>query len=143
MAKKDKQRRLDYLCRTQGISYFDKDFSLQNMISTLSHIEAEANKSGNKVYKHYKPLLARLELLRLFIELGYSDTEAYSYWVSLNWEQRKRSGEYRRKPIPVRKDNPNTYGEKFVGAGTKRQPRKCRKTAWKRFKKLFPEHIVK
>jgi hypothetical protein len=139
---KHKQRRLDYLCTTQGISYSDKDFSIRKHLDTLLSIQDLSNKSNNKVYTHDKRLKDRIELLNLFIELGYSDEDAYSHWVSSNWEQRRRSGEYSRKPIPIRKDNPNTYGEKFSGAGTRRQPRKCRKTAWKRFKKLFPEHKI-
>ena len=137
--KKNKQRRLDYLCTTQGLSYFDKDFSVQKNLDILLPIKDLPGRPTKAI----KQLNERIELLNIFIELGYSDADAHSYWVSVNWEQRKRSGEYRKKPIPVRKDNPNTYGEKFVGFGTKRQPRKCRKTAWKRFKKLFPEHIVK
>ena len=138
---KHKQRRLDYLCTTQGISYFDKDFSIRKHLDTLLSIQDLASKS--RIPYRDKQLKDRIELLNLFIELGYSDADAYAHWVSLNWEQRRRSGEYSRKPIPVRKDNPNTYGEKFSGAGTRRQPRKCRKTAWKRFKKLFPEHVIK
>ena len=87
-------------------------------------------------------LYKRLEICDLFIALGYTDQEAYDYWTTTNFERFQQRKQYDLKPIPVRKDNPNTYGEPFVGCGTKRQPKKIRKTAWKRFIKLFPNHKI-
>lgn len=136
---KKKKRRLDNLCRKLGVSLED-DFCLQKQLDRLLSLREFYTKKPSMFNEGNEE---RIELINLFIELGYSSEDAHYYWITLYWEQRRRSGEYRKKPIPIRKDNPNTYGEKFNGGGTRRQPRKCRKTAWKRFNKLFPEHIVK
>lgn len=139
MSDKKKYRRLNYLCTTQGITRSSEPFSIEGQLKIMDWYSHEEKRHQ----KFYSNARERIELLKLFQELGFSDSEAFDYWFSLNWEQRKRSAKYNQKPIPIRKDNPNTYGDKFVGYGTRRQPRKCRKTAWKRFKKLFPEHIIR
>ena len=64
----------------------------------------------------------------------------YSYKKFVHYENR---GLYRKNRVEKRHvENPNIYeGEKPVpNPGTRniRLPRKCRKTAWKRFQKAFP-----
>lgn len=135
MNDKHKYRRLNYLCTTQGVTRSSEPFSIQGSLDSFDWYKGEKS-------KRYDSIRERIELLKLFQELGFTDEEAIEYWFRLNWEQRKRRMSYYSKPIPVKKDNPNTYGEKFIGGGTKRQPRKCRKSAWKRFKKLFPDHNI-
>jgi len=68
------------------------------------------------------------------------EVQSYTTKVFVDYENR---GLYRRNRIEKRHvENPNIYeGEKPVpNPGTRniRLPRKCRKTAWKRFQKAFP-----
>jgi len=144
--QKKKQRRLNYLCANISIldrsqhGFFNekKTFSIDKELDTYKDF---VQHSYNHNYN--KHLAERVELLNLFKELDYSDDEAYQLWVKIFYDRWKLSRQYNAKPIPVRKDNPNIYGAEFHGFGTPRQPRKVRKTAWKRFKKLFPNFIVK
>ena len=69
--------------------------------------------------------------------------EAFDYWYILYTERQAIKYEYKKGPIRVKKDNPNLYGAKFNGYGTRRKPAKCRKTAWKRYYKLFPDELKK
>lgn len=83
----------------------------------------------------------RIALLRLFIETGWDKDECLKFWNSCRRERLKQKSSYRipYSGKPRRKDNFNSYGEPTYLCGTRRYPRKCRKTAWKRFYKLFPE----
>ena len=54
------------------------------------------------------------------------------------WKRHENQGLYKRNnPVKRHVENPNLYeGETFKGGGTLRTPKKCRKTAWKRFNKI-------
>lgn len=142
MKQKDKERRLRLLCGENRIHAHDfeleKPFSIDNEIEAINRIiETVDKKQSSRRYS--KMLYDTLELCILFKDLGYNDQEALVYWRGCWWERGKQKRQYDMKPIPVKKDNPNLYGAEFVGGGTVRQPKKCRKTAWKRFNKLFPD----
>lgn len=144
--RKTKYRRLLYLCTVVGIShrntrFGDKPYSTDEELAAYDKLGFLSKDFKPTVSN--TPLLNRIELLNLFKELNIPDEEAYELWLHTNWNQRKLRISYREKPIPIRKDNPSLYGEEFNGYGTPRQPRKGRKTAWKRFKKLFPNYISK
>lgn len=55
------------------------------------------------------------------------------------WTTWKNKGLYNRKPIQQRRDNKDVLvGSGWSNINKIRYPKKCRKTAWKRFYKLFP-----
>lgn len=128
------KRRLDYLCTK--ISYFnhrvfDKDWSVEK---ELERIKSWSELSDNgKLYK---------EMVELFIKHNFTSNEAWDYWARNYFAQQRRSAIYNAKPIRVRKDNKDTinYGNYpgWYPHNRIRKPKKARKTAWKRFYKLFP-----
>jgi hypothetical protein len=84
----------------------------------------------------------KVELVTLSTQLKVSKEDFLVLWKSIYFNRWRKSSEYNKKPIKIKKDNPNIYaGEEWelIGGGTKRKPRRVRKTAWKRFYKLFPE----
>ncbi len=90
-----------------------------------------------KLESHFKPNF--IEIANIVIELGLDFDATMLEWrekQQLRWDNKSQ---YSRRPIKIRKDNKTEH----VGSGGSnknkvRRPRKCRKTAWKRFYKLFP-----
>lgn len=79
------------------------------------------------------------EVIKLQSDLGLSNDEIVELGQTLREEKFKYRRQYNRKPIAIRRDNKDVK----VGSGGSnrnkiRYPKKCRKTAWKRFYKLFP-----
>ena len=85
----------------------------------------------NKRMKKLHPLAE--ERIKFFKEQNIKPYGIYNY------DQYENKGLYRKNmPQKRHRENPNLYeGEVFNGGGTLRQPRKCRKTAWKRFNKIL------
>ena len=147
---KIKTRRLAYLCSLVGMLNRGRDagdtFSIDRELGWFHE-----NFPGypDHLIEKRKLLCSvdfanRFELLTLFKELEYGDKEAFSFWFTKTRNQWANRRINNAKPIKVQKDNPNLYeGEQWRGGGTPRQPRKVRKTAWKRFKKLYPNYIIK
>ncbi len=84
-----------------------------------------------------------IELHKLFDIANLSYEERNIYFQKYRLERRKIRTDYDAKPIRESKDNKDFYNG--TGGSNKnkvRYPKKCRKTAWKRFAKLFP-HLVK
>jgi len=91
-----------------------------------------------------------LELHDLFDKAGLDEEARKNYVIRLKNERRKYKAEYSKRPVRQRKDNGRNinYSGSYNGPESNphvtyvtpkiRVPRKCRKTAWKRFKKLFP-----
>lgn len=77
---------------------------------------------------------------KLFDKVGYTEDQRKEFWAKHKEEYWEKTREYNRKPEKRHVENPNTYGEKFPACRFTaiRKPRKCRKTAWKRFYKCFP-----
>lgn len=99
----------------------------------------ERMKDDKYTAKKYSTQIDELTTVhRLFDKLGLSEEERCNFWRRYVSLVRNNKPNYNAKPIKSSKDNPNTHGEKFVGGGTPRKPKKCRKTAWKRFYKNFP-----
>ena len=144
---KIKERRLTYLCSLSYIMKWTNDavFSIDRELNSI-----QETYPGYPNHLIIVPLYIslefkqRFEILSLFKELGYSDIDAYSFWLTKyrnKWANRRIMNQ---RPIPVKKDNPTLYdGEVWRGMGTPRQPKKVRKTAWKRFNKLYPNYIKK
>lgn len=86
-------------------------------------------------------ILSRIEAHKLLDKKGLEEKERHTLWVLTNWNQRKLHSNYKNKPIKVRQDNKTeiSYGNRYSSNRNRiRYPKKCRKTAWKRFYKLFP-----
>lgn len=106
--------------------------------------EIATQRINNKSYfEHFRSYSNGIKLQneahQLFVKLGMDETMRRGYWV-LKYSERKASKEeYNKKPIRVRKDNKDiiNYGSGNPQSAI-RYPRKKRKTAWKRFYKLFP-----
>ena len=81
-----------------------------------------------------------LEIRRLFKRLGFSDKDALYFWSDCHMEYFFQKQAYLRKPAQVKKDNKDCFASTRWNSNKNkiRYPRKVRKTAWKRFYKLFP-----
>lgn len=83
------------------------------------------------------------ELHTLFDITNFSEEEKVNFYRTYKWVRRKEHVNYDAKPIREKKDNKDFYNGRGGSNKNKvRYPKKCRKTAWKRFAKLFP-HLVK
>ena len=84
----------------------------------------------------------RLEAHLLLDKKGLTEEQKNVVWVKSNWSQRKKRLSYKAKPKRVRQDNKTEINYSHSGGGCNvnriRYPKKNRKTAWKRFYKLFP-----
>ncbi len=82
------------------------------------------------------------EIHRLFNIASYSEEERNIFFHKHRWVRREDTADYNAKPIKEKKDNKDFYNG---GGGSNknkvRYPKKCRKTAWKRFAKLFPNLV--
>lgn len=121
MSNKKEIKRINYLMHR-----------LNNTDKELIEIWGE-NRMRKGLYKLYSELYSLLEKH----EIKKEDYERK--WIDINIERWKTREEYRKNPIKVRQDNKDVQ----VGSGGSncnkiRYPKKCRKTAWKRFYKLFP-----
>ena len=94
------------------------------------------------IWKHCRPshVMNAIELLELFTELKFSDRDALELWKECFVRRTNAHNVYKKRPIRIRKDNKDVinYGSGGSNSHSIRYPRKCRKTAWKRFYKLFP-----
>ena len=83
------------------------------------------------------------EIHNLFDITNFSEEEKEKFYRTYKWDRRKEHVNYDAKPIKEKKDNKDFYnGNGGSNKNKVRYPKKCRKTAWKRFAKLFP-HLVK
>lgn len=92
-----------------------------------------------ELWKGFRGKDAFDEVSKLRTELKMSIEEVVDLGQTLRHEKFKARSIYRGKPIQSRRDNKDVK----VGSGGSnrnkvRFPKKCRKTAWKRFYKLFP-----
>lgn len=127
--KKD-ERKLWALCSKNFFSWWHlKDFTIDGEYEKIK----EWKKYGNWRDKE------RVEILLLFKKLKYTDEDARRYWFKAYEEHKLVRAEYNRKPKDKRQDNKDYYnGNGGSNSNKIRYPKKCRKTAWKRFNKLFP-----
>lgn len=123
---------------------------LHNLLISIhwlsSRQTAEEFSKSKYLYKQTRmDYLRMLKIHDIFDELGFTDEERDNYYKVFYFNRRQASMEYKKMPKPPRKDNKThiNYGSGggFSGHGI-RYPRKVRKTAWKRFYKLFP-HLKK
>ncbi len=121
-------------------NYISKDD--QRRLNSLIRQEYYRSKEGVKFWEttRKKSYDIIMEAHSLFDRMKISEDDRRSIWLSANMEQSARHKEYKKTPIRVRQDNKNSinYGSGSPGHSTIRYPKKNRKTAWKRFYKLFP-----
>lgn len=135
MATRKQLRRLRHLCSICHPPYKYQAFDMQAKKQELTELTSQFKGT---------PMDERLEMILLFEKLGYSQEEALVFWKESYFDYKLRSSIYGLKPVRERKDNKTTLN---VGSGGTnrswiRYPKKVRKTAWKRFYKLFP-HLKK
>jgi len=80
------------------------------------------------------------EIKEIFQYLDNEGITDYAMWNKAYIRRYIQKSEYNRKPIRVRKDNKTSinWGSGGGNRSSIRYPKKCGKTAWKRFYKLFP-----
>lgn len=93
-------------------------------------------------YHKDKPVFAMIKKVLLTINLH----DLLPFWANIYNDRKAQKKQVNAKPIIERKDN-GTFKNKGSGYGNSnrnkiRYPKKCRKTAWKRFYRLFP-HLDK
>lgn len=81
-----------------------------------------------------------LEAHKIFNEYGWNEAERTEYWRDWLEQRKEKHSLYNSMPSPPRKDNKDyiNYGSGSGNSGWLRYPKNVRKTAWKRFLKLFP-----
>ena len=83
-----------------------------------------------------------ITIIDIFRKYDISNAEAHKFWFTTLSERNRQHRLYKQKPNKVRQDNKTeiNYGTGYnTNRSTIRYPKKCRKTAWKRFNKLFPD----
>lgn len=117
-------------------------FNLDKEIERLSE-RVESYKNSKTIQRKFlKMNNDSLKFFKLLKEkFGDEHDSALEYWKKLGIRESKVTKQYRLRPIIERKDNKNSlnYGSGSSGGSSSiRYPKKNRKTAWKRFFKLFP-----
>jgi len=103
------------------------------MITLNLRIKLKRKFSGRKIRKEKRQ--NELKPIIIIRKMDYDTGQMYDH--QYRYEHKSERRYWRNSPQKKYKDNPNLYkGEIFNGYGTLRQPRKCRKTAWKRYEKI-------
>jgi hypothetical protein len=97
--------------------------------------------SSNTENKYFKKQYGSYyELFDIVKKHKIEQSEFESLWWTKYGKHRIQAEEYDKKPIREHKDNKDYYnGSGGSNVNKVRYPAKCRKTAWKRFYKLFPK----
>lgn len=87
---------------------------------------------------NYKGLI---KIHELYEKVGLTEELYYLHWSHNYADQKSLNRNYDDMVKPLRKDNKDyiNYGSGGGNRSSIRYPKKCRKTAWKRFYKLFPK----
>jgi hypothetical protein len=134
MIKRKELRHLNYLIYTK----FPTTMFLNNMYDTWEKIYHDSNREKWVNKADFFRVFSTI--YQYFDKMGLNKEERIQYIFNLIQQRVDNRSEYRRKPIRVRKDNKDYInGSGYPQGNSIRYPRKCRKTAWKRFYKLFPK----
>lgn len=110
-----------------------------NNLQTILHIIESKNIRNKNLY---------MELFDLLEKKGIDvkKFEQYQQWASENWHKHYSNVNYNSMPKLPYKDSKTYKNSRNSGfhrnANKIRYPKKCRKTAWKRFYKLFPHLLI-
>ncbi len=104
----------------------------------LGILYANAIEYVDNKHPHFKNTI---DIINIFKKYDISNIEAHKFWFLTQRERKQQQAIYQQKPTRVRQDNKTeiNYGSGRGGGSSIRYPKKCRKTAWKRFYKLFPK----
>lgn len=113
--------------------------TLMRSLVPVPQISWDANPATFSASRRSRDRAKYFEVYHLAHEKGLSEDQLRKEWMQESRERLRRHAEYRLKPVQSRQDNK----DQRVGSGgsnrtTIRFPKECRKTAWKRFWKLFP-----
>lgn len=129
MNKAKNERRLNYLLTMLNPSV-DEQYLIE--LKKLIDVSKPARQAKKKEYELYTELFSLANILNI------PKDELKEMWVA---NKHHYNSKYKYMPKPLRQDN-KTYlnkGARYSSNANKiRYPKKCRKTAWKRFYKLFP-----
>jgi hypothetical protein len=109
------------------------------------HMKSDIQSSDNVIVNHIFIKIKKIfpiahEIISLYDKANVNDLDWVIHWDCLRSDQIKCNEKYQSNDRPPRQDN-KTYinkGNGYPHPGKIRYPRKKRKTAWKRFYKLFP-----
>lgn len=123
----------NYLFKLKDKSYYKEE---------LNKLDNLPEKSKNRTKELYQNTI---DLIKFAENNSISLEEIRVHCFRLEMKQSKITNSYNEKPERIRKDNKDSLN---LGNGNDnwnkiRFPKKCRKTAWKRFYKLFPHLINK
>lgn len=110
---------------------------MKNLMGTLTPVSLSNYESSKEFFRDNK----YHELFTLIKKFGLeTDSEIRKIWVPIRRTRMQVRAQYNKIPNKVRQDNKNSinWGNGRGNANKIRYPKKCRKTAWKRFYKLFP-----
>lgn len=99
--------------------------------------KTKKNALGNN---YFKKLLEIRKIHNLYQKAGISETDYLTHWGIQRSTHKIENDKYNTSLKPERKDN-KTYlnrGNGWSNVNKVRYPKKVRKTAWKRFYRLFP-----
>lgn len=119
-------RRLTFLCSESFLFHDFKTHTIDELYNMFVF-----NEAWSKI---------RREIYTLFKKNNFNKEQALAFWSKAYTKKRKLTLVYDLKPIKVRQDNKTSLniGNGRGGLNSIRYPKKVRKTAWKRFYKLFP-----
>ena len=105
--------------------------------ANIEGLTAYVNKHGGKLKRDFQTAKA---IIALYKQAGIEMKDAYRHWGNNHYEQMKRHHSMNTMPKNPRQDNKSyiNYGSGGGNGLSIRRPKKVRKTAWKRFYKLFP-----
>jgi hypothetical protein len=132
---KEDARELLSLCRT----YYPMPLGTLEISENLRN---DFEESSPRIYysEHHRKLENLRKTHTLYQKMGVNENEYMIHWMVSFKEQKELHYSYGKQSKPERKDNKD-YLNKGNGTGYVRdirKPKKARKTAWKRFYRLFP-----
>jgi len=131
----DKLDSLDNESRRKFISFIRKQYpmSKDNYENVIKYID-------DKYQKQHSQKLQNIKFINDIYDKLNIDNSRYLHWEYYFKYQQKIHNNTKNNSKPPRQDNKTyiNYGSGGSNWPTIRYPKKCRKTAWKRFYKLFP-----
>jgi hypothetical protein len=95
---------------------------------------------SNKWWRESQGIRKLEQVIALYEKAGVSEADSQHHWLFNRNEQIALHYSQKHMAKPERKDNKTyiNFGNHCSNRNKIRYPKKCRKTAWKRFYKLFP-----
>jgi hypothetical protein len=124
------------------LSLCSQHFPFPFKIIKEQHDQVVKEKNPSKYGGFYLKRLKQLKRIHdLYLRVTPDETDYMSHWHIMRSIQSEKGRIYKHNDKPERKDNKDSYNygnHDSRGISSVRFPSKKRKTAWKRFYKLFP-----